>query len=260
MSKVIAIGNNKGGVAKTTTAVNLAKGLADAGMRVLLIDADPQGNATAAVGFDEPDMIEENLATAMQKIIKDEDIEPGYGIITNEGGFDVLPGNIELSELEAMLVNVMDRERILKQYVTMVKPMYDYILLDCAPSLGTITTNAFVAADSVLIPVQASYMPVKGLEQLVKHITRIRKHINYDLEIEGILLTMVDSRSNFSKEIMEMVQNSYGSHVKIFKEFIPRSVRAEESTAEGISIFEYDPKGKVAYAYQSLTEEVLADE
>lgn len=108
-----------------------------------------------------------------------------------------------MSELEAMLVNVMDRERILKQYVTMVKPMYDFILLDCAPSLGTITTNAFVAADSVLIPVQASYMPVKGLEQLVKHITRIRKHINYDLEIEGILLTMVDSRSNFSKEIME---------------------------------------------------------
>ena len=257
MSKVIAIGNNKGGVAKTTTAVNLAKGLADEGMRVLLIDADPQGNATAAVGYDEPDMIEENLATAMQLIIKDEDIEPGYGILNNEGGFDVMPGNIELSELEAMLVNVMDRERILKQYVTMVKPMYDYIILDCAPSLGTITTNAFVAADSVIIPVQASYMPVKGLEQLVKHITRIRKHINYDLEIEGILLTMVDSRSNFSKEIIETVQNSYGKRVRIFKEFIPRSVRAEESTAEGISIFEYDPRGKVAAAYKALTEEVL---
>lgn len=257
MSKVIAIGNNKGGVAKTTTAVNLAKGLADEGMRVLLIDADPQGNATAAVGYDEPDMIEENLATAMQLIIKDEDIEPGYGILNNEGGFDVMPGNIELSELEAMLVNVMDRERILKQYVTMVKPMYDYIILDCAPSLGTITTNAFVAADSVIIPVQASYMPVKGLEQLVKHITRIRKHINYDLEIEGILLTMVDSRSNFSKEIIETVQNSYGKNVRIFKEFIPRSVRAEESTAEGISIFEYDPRGKVAAAYKALTEEVL---
>lgn len=257
MSKVIAIGNNKGGVAKTTTAVNLAKGLADEGMRVLLIDADPQGNATAAVGYDEPDMIEENLATAMQLIIKDEDIEPGYGILNNEGGFDIMPGNIELSELEAMLVNVMDRERILKQYVTMVKPMYDYIILDCAPSLGTITTNAFVAADSVIIPVQASYMPVKGLEQLVKHITRIRKHINYDLEIEGILLTMVDSRSNFSKEIIETVQNSYGKNVRIFKEFIPRSVRAEESTAEGISIFEYDPRGKVAAAYKALTEEVL---
>lgn len=117
-----------------------------------------------------------------------------------------------------------------------------------------------VAADSVLIPVQASYMPVKGLEQLVKHITRIRKHINYDLEIEGILLTMVDARSNFSKDIIELVQNSYGKKVRVFKDVIPRSVRAEESTAEGISIFEYDPKGKVALAYQSLTDEVLANE
>ena len=187
-------------------------------------------------------------------------MEPGFGILENEGGFDVLPGNIELSELESVLVNVMDRERVLKQYITMVKPMYDYILIDCAPSLGTITTNAFVAADSVLIPVQASYMPVKGLEQLVKHITRIRKHINYDLEIEGILLTMVDSRSNFAKDIIEMVQNSYGHKVRVFKEFIPRSVRAEESTAEGVSVFEYDPKGKVALAYHALTEEVLSDE
>ena len=260
MTKVIAIGNNKGGVAKTTTAVNLAKGLADAGKRVLLIDADPQGNATAAVGYDEPDSIEINLATVMIKEIKDEDMEPGFGILEIEGGFDVLPGNIELSELESVLVNVMDRERVLKQYITMVKPMYDYILIDCAPSLGTITTNAFVAADSVLIPVQASYMPVKGLEQLVKHITRIRKHINYDLEIEGILLTMVDSRSNFAKDIIEMVQNSYGHKVRVFKEFIPRSVRAEESTAEGVSVFEYDPKGKVALAYHALTEEVLSDE
>ena len=260
MSKVIAVGNNKGGVAKTTTAVNLAKGLADAGMRVLLIDADPQGNATAAVGYDEPDMLEDTLASVMLKAIKDEEIEPGYAILHNAGGFDVLPGNIELSELEAILVNVMDRERVLKQFITMVRPMYEYIIIDCAPSLGTITTNAFVAADSVLIPVQASYMPVKGLEQLVKHITRIRKHINYDLEIEGILLTMVDARSNFSKDIIELVQNSYGQKVRVFKDVIPRSVRAEESTAEGISIFEYDPKGKVALAYQSLTDEVLADE
>ena len=149
MSKVIAIGNNKGGVAKTTTAVNLAKGLSDDGMRVLLIDADPQGNATAAVGYDEPDAIEDTLASVMIKEIKDEEIEPGFAILHNEGGFDVLPGNIELSELEALLVNVMDRERVLKQFITMIRPMYDYIIVDCAPSLGTITTNAFVAADSV---------------------------------------------------------------------------------------------------------------
>lgn len=256
MTKVIAIGNNKGGVAKTTTAVNLAKGLADAGKKVLLIDADPQGNATVAVGFDEPDVITTNLATVLLNIVNDEEMSPDYGIVKNNCGFDLLPGNIELSELEVNLVNAFDRERIMKQYISMVKPFYDYIIIDCAPSLGTITTNAFVAADSVLIPVQASYMPVKGLEQLVKHITRVRK-INKDLEIEGILLTMVDSRCNFSKDIIELVSNSYGKNVRIFKEVIPKSVRAEESTAEGISIFEYDPKGKVAAAYRSLTSEVL---
>ena len=258
MGRVIAIGNNKGGVAKTTTAVNLAKGLVDKGKKVLLIDADPQGNATAAVGYDEPDTIEETLADVMVMEIKDEDINYSeYAILHNIGGFDVLPGNIELSELEAVLVNVMDRERVMSRYIEKVRHLYDFIIIDCAPSLGTITTNAFVAADSVLIPVQASYMPVKGLEQLVVHITRIKKRINYSLDIEGILITMVDSRSNFSKEIVELVNRSYGQRVKVFKEFIPRSVRAEESIAEGISIFEYDPKGKVAMAYSSLTEEVI---
>lgn len=260
MSKVIAIGNNKGGVGKTTTAVNLVKGLADAGMKVLLIDADPQGNATAAVGFDEPDLLEDTLASVMVRVIKDEDMDPGYAILRNQGGFDVLPGNIELSELEAMLVSEMDRERILKQYIELVKTNYDYIVIDCAPSLGTITTNVFASADSVLIPVQASYMPVKGLEQLVKYITRIRKRINNDLAIEGILITMVDSRNNFTKDIIEHVHNSYGKSVRIFKEVIPRSVRAEESTAEGISIFEYDPNGKIANAYKSLANEVLSNE
>lgn len=260
MSKVIAVGNNKGGVGKTTTAINLAKGLADAGKRVLLIDADPQGNATAAVGYDEPDMLETNLATALIKVINDEDMDPGYGILSNECGFDLLPGNIELSELEVRLVNTMDRERVMKQYITMVRPFYEYIIVDCAPSLGTITTNVFVAADSVLIPVQASYMPVKGLEQLVKHITRIKKHINYELDIEGILITLVDSRTNFSKEIIKLIRNSYGHRVKVFTEFIPRSVRAEECTAEGVSIFDYEPEGTVAMAYQALAEEVLANE
>lgn len=257
LCRVIAIANNKGGTSKTTTCINLAKGLSDFGKRVLIIDSDPQGNATAAVGIDEPDALSESLATVLLKCIEDEDLEPGIGIINCSSGFDIMPGNIELSELEVRLVNTMNRERVMKQYITMVRPFYDYILVDCAPSLGTITTNAFVAADSILIPVQASFLPVKGLEALVKHITRIRKHINYDLEIEGILLTMVDSRSNFSKEIIETVQNSYGKNVRIFKEFIPRSVRAEESTAEGISIFEYDPRGKVAAAYKALTEEVL---
>jgi chromosome partitioning protein len=260
MSRTIAIGNNKGGVGKTTTAINLASGLARAGKRVLLIDADPQGNSTAAVGYDEPDNIDISLATIMKMEINDMDIEPGYGILQNEEGFDLLPGNIELSELEVTLVNVMNRERIMKEYITMVSPFYDYILIDCAPSLGTITTNAFVASDSVLIPVQASYMPVKGLEQLVKQITRIKKHINPNLEIEGILMTMVNDRTNFAKEIIDMVQQSYGDNVRVFPKYIPRSVRAEESTAEGVSIFNFDPNGKVAAAYKSLTDEVLSDE
>lgn len=260
MCKVIAIGNNKGGVGKTTTAVNLAKGLADADKRVLLIDADPQGNATAAVGYDEPDLLEENLAKVMLKEIRDEDIEPGYGILHNKGGFDLLPGNIELSEIESLLVNAMNRERILELYITMLRPMYDFIIIDCAPSLGTITTNVFVAADSILIPVQASYLPIKGLEQLVRHITRIKKHINFDLYIEGILLTMVDTRTNMAKRVIDIIQRAYGSKVKMFSMNIPRSVKADESIAEGVSIYEYDAKNPVAEAYRSLTSEVLANE
>lgn len=185
MSKVIAIGNNKGGVAKTTTAVNLAKGLADAGKKVLLIDSDPQGNATTAVGYDEPDEIDDGLASVMKLIVKDEDFENNVGILHNQNGFDILPGNIELSEFELLLVNTIDRERIMKRYIDKIAAQYDYVIIDCASSLGPITTNAFVAADSVIIPLQASYMSLKGLVQLIKHITRIRKHINYNLEIEG---------------------------------------------------------------------------
>jgi chromosome partitioning protein len=196
----------------------------------------------------------------MKMEINDMDIEPEYGIMQNDEGFDILPGNIELSELEVTLVNVMNRERILKEYITMQSPFYDYIIIDCAPSLGTITTNVFVASDSVLIPVQASYMPVKGLEQLVKQITRIKKHINPHLEIEGILMTMVNERTNFAKEILDKVQKSYGKNVRVFKNFIPRSVRAEESTAVGVSIFTFEPNGKIAAAYKSLTDEVLSDE
>lgn len=260
MCHVIAVANNKGGISKTTTCINLAKGLSDAGKRVLVIDSDPQGNATAAVGYDEPDSIEENLGTVMKMIINDDEIGEGYGVLTTTMGFDILPGNIDLSEMEVTLVNTMDRERVMKQYVTMVSPFYDYNIVDCAPSLGTITTNALVAANSVLIPVQSSFLPVKGLEALIKHIMRIKKHINYDLEIEGILMTLVDGRSTFAKQIIEIVKQSYGNQVRVFKQYIPRSVRAEESTAEGKSIFEYDPKGKVAAAYRALTEEILGEE
>ena len=196
----------------------------------------------------------------LANIINDEEMDTDYGILKHEEGIDLMPGNIELSGLEVSLVNVMSREVVLRSYVEMVKDRYDYILIDCMPSLGMVTINAFACADSILIPVQAAYLPVKGLEQLIKTIGKVKRQINPKLEIEGILLTMVDSRTNYARDISAMLVENYGSKVRIFENSIPISVRAAEISAEGVSIFQHDPKGKVASAYQSLTEEVLADE
>ena len=260
MCKIIAIANQKGGVGKTTTTSNLGIGLAKQGKKVLLIDADAQGSLTASLGYTEPDSLEITLATLLGKVINDEEMEPAEGILRHDEGIDLVPGNIELSGLEVSLVNVMSRELVLRSYVELVKDSYDYILIDCMPSLGMITINAFACADSILIPVQAAYLPVKGLEQLIKTIGKVKRQINPKLGLEGILMTMVDSRTNYARDISTMLREAYGSQIRIFENNIPMSVRAAETSAEGVSIYQHDPKGKVAAAYHALTEEVLGNE
>ena len=254
---VIAVVNQKGGTGKTTTCENLGVGIANTGKKVLLIDTDPQASLTISLGYPKPDDLYPTLSTLMTKVMQDEDLKPKEGVLHHKEGVDLIPSNIELSGLEVSLVNAMSRETILKQYLDTVKREYDYVLLDCMPSLGMLTINALASADNVLIPVQAQYLPAKGLEQLLQTINKVRKQINPKLKIEGILLTMVDSRTNYAKDISNLIRETYGGKLKVFNADIPRSVRAEEISAEGKSIFEHDPKGKVAEAYRKLTKEVL---
>lgn len=256
---VMAVVNQKGGTGKTTTCENLGVGLAMEGKKVLLVDTDPQASLTICLGHPVPDQLSPTLSDMMGKILSEQPIAPGEGILHHPEGVDLMPANIELSGLEVSLVNAMSRETILKQYLDTVKQNYDFILLDCMPSLEMLTVNALAAADNVLIPVQAAYLPAKGLEQLLQTINKVRRQINPKLRIEGILLTMVDSRTNYSKDISNLIRENYGGKLKVYKTDIPRSVRAEEISAEGTSIFKHDPKGKVADAYRVLTKEVLSN-
>ena len=206
--KVIAITNQKGGVGKTTTTVNLGVGLANEGARVLLVDADPQGSLTVSLGIRNPDELSVSLATVLQRVIEDKPIEEGMGIIQHQEGVDILPSNIELSGLEISLFNTMSREFVLKGYIDGVRRNYDYILIDCMPSLGMMTINSLVAADSVIIPSQPNFLSTKGLNLLMRSIAKIRKQINPRLNIDGILLTMVDSRTNNAKDIISSLRSS----------------------------------------------------
>lgn len=257
-AKIIAVVNQKGGTGKTTTTENIGIGLVNEGKKVLLIDMDPQGSLTISLVYPRPDEMYPTLSDVLEKVIRDNLENPKEGIINQREGVDLMPGNIELSGLEVSLVNIMSRETILKRYLDEIKNEYDYILLDCMSSLGMVTMNALVAADSVLIPVQAQYLSAKGLEQLLQTVSKVRRQINPKLKIDGIVLTMVDKRTNYAKEISALVRNVYGGNIKVFKTDIPHSVRAAEISAEGKSIFEHDPKGKVAEAYQELTKEVIA--
>jgi len=250
----------KGGVGKTMTAASLGAGLARQGKSVLCLDADAQHSLTVSFGVKEPDKLPVTLTTMMHNIITETDFDPLSGIVRHSDGVDVLPSNNTLAGLEISLSGlVIGRETVLRQYIDMVKTQYDYVILDCAPSLDLLTVNALSASDSVIIPVVPRFLDAKGLELLLKRITQVRRQINPTLSIGGILLTMVDKRASFTRDIISLVETAYGSNIHIFGEHIPRSVRVSESTAQGVSIFTYDPNGKVAAAYAALTREVLAD-
>ncbi len=257
MAEIIAVANQKGGVGKTTTCANLGIGLAQEGKKVLLIDSDPQGSLTISLGYHYPDQLPVTLSDVMEKVMDEEPLAPDEGILHHDEGVDIMPANIGLAGMELSLVNAMSREKILSEYLNTLKRQYDYILIDCMPSLGMLTINALAAANSVLIPVQAEYLSAKGLEQLLHTVKRVKRQINPKLSIDGILLTMVDGRTNCAKEISALLRDTYGANVKVFDTDIPRSVRASEISAEGRSIYAHDPKGKVAEAYRTLTKEVL---
>lgn len=254
---IIAIVNQKGGVGKSTTAVNLGAGLAWYGKKVLLIDADSQANLTEMLGWQQPDELTPTLATVLESVVSDRPILSQAGILHHKEGMDLLPANIELSGLEVSLVNTMSRETVLRTYLQSVRRLYDYILIDCSPSLGMLTLNALTAADQLIIPVQAHYLPVKGLEQLLRTVNRVQRQLNPSLKINGILMTMVDGRTNFSKEVSQLVRSAYGKAIRVFDTEIPRGIRAAEMSAEGVSIFRFEPSSNVAKAYERLTKEVL---
>lgn len=255
-ASIIGLVNQRGGTGKTTTCVNLGIDLAREGKKVLIADCDPQGSATISLGHPQPDALPVTLTDLMGKVLNNEKISPSEGILHHDEGVDILPANITLAGMEVSLVNAMSRETTLKQVLANYSKDYDHILLDCGPSLGMLTINA-LAADRIIIPVQAQYLSAKGVEQLLATVARIKRNINHKLRIDGVLLTMVDNRTNNSREIASLLRSTYGSRIKVFDTEIPRSVRAAEISAEGKSIFAHDPAGKVAQTYHALTKEVL---
>ena len=249
LGKIISIANQKGGVGKTTTSINLSTVLAKKNKKTLLIDADPQGNATSGVGIDK-----EIELSVYDVLIDDTKIEEAI-LKTNIKNLDVCPSNIDLAGAEVELVSMMSREQRLKEKLEEIKDKYDYIIIDCPPSLGLITLNAFTASNSVLIPVQCEYYALEGLGQLLNTINLVKKHLNKDLEVEGALLTMFDSRTNLAKQVVNEVKKYFND--KVYKTVIPRNVKLSEAPSYGMPIIIYDPKSKGAKCYEKLGKELI---
>ena len=249
MGKVISIANQKGGVGKTTTSVNISTILAKKGKKVLLIDIDPQGNATSGLG------IEKNFENSVYDVIIG-DIKVEDAILETEiKNLKICPSNINLAGAEVELVSMISREYRLKEKLEEVKEKFDYIIIDCPPSLGLITLNAFTSSNSVLIPVQCEYYALEGLGQLINTIELVKKHLNKELEIEGAVLTMYDARTNLSNQVVKEVKNYFGE--KVYKTVIPRNVRLSEAPSFGMPITIYDPRSKGAKCYDKLVKEII---
>lgn len=255
MAKTIAVCNQKGGVGKTTTTVNLGIGLARMNYKVLMIDADPQGDMTTCLGCINKDDMTVTFASLMREYTNDNEVDVKEAILHHEEGVDYIPSNIELSALEMQLVTAMSRERVMKNLINNVKDDYDYIVVDCMPSLGMITINALTAADSVIIPVQSQHLPAKGMMQLIQTINRVKKHINPELNIDGILITLVDKRDNLSKYITEKVREGFGEYLNIYDTVIPSGVAAAYASITGKSVFNFDRNSNVAHAYIQFVRE-----
>ena len=256
--KTIALANQKGGVGKTTTAASLGIGLSRQGKKVLLIDADAQGNLTQMLGWPQPDELSPTLSTLMEKIIAEQPITPGEGILHHQSGIHLVPANIELSALEVTLVNTMSRETVLRQYLSTVAERYDYALIDCMPSLGMLTINALTAADTLLAPIQCEYFALEGLSDLMNTVKLVKQRLNTDLQVEGVVLTMFDARTNLSGQVVNEVKKFFKN--KVYDTIIPRSVRLSEAPSFGLPITLYDPRCSGARAYKALANELIGKE